>query len=54
MAVDRIAAPTSEAAVAARMWPSSIAIVVIATTSGSSVAENSASANRSYRSSTWV
>ena len=34
-----IAAPTSPAAVELVMWPASIAIVVIATTSGSSVAQ---------------
>ena len=44
IAVDRMPAPTSAAAVAERMCPSSTAIVVIATTSGSSVAENTARA----------
>ena len=50
--VERIAAPTSEAAVEARMCPCSTAIVVIATTSGSSVDEKKASARRARASST--
>ena len=41
--VERIAAPTSAAAVEVRMWPWSVASVVIATTSGSWVEANSAS-----------
>ena len=44
--VERIAAPTSEAAVEARMWPWSMAMVVIATTRGSSGAEKKARASR--------
>ena len=39
IAVESIPAPTSAAAVPVRMSPRSTAIVVIATTSGSSVAE---------------
>ena len=46
-----IAAPTRAAEVVERMWPCSTAIVVIATTSGSSVAEKKPSATRSRRSS---
>ena len=45
--VESAPAPTSAAAVEERMWPSSTATVVIATTSGSCVAVNSASAMRS-------
>ena len=52
IAVERMAAPTREAAVVARMSPLSIAIVVIATTSGSSVALKNASALRSRASRT--
>jgi hypothetical protein len=47
--VERMAAPTSAAAVDVRMWPSAVASVVIATTSGSAVAERNASATRSRK-----
>ena len=43
--VERIAAPTRPAEVEARMWPASTASVVIATTSGSSVAQKKARAS---------
>ena len=47
MSVESIAAPTSPAAVDERISPASIARVVIATTSGSSVAQKNASVSRS-------
>jgi hypothetical protein len=50
--VESTAAPTSAAAVDARMWWSSTANVVIASTSGSWVEDSSASATRSRWSST--
>ena len=50
--VESIAAPTSPAAVEERISPASIARVVIATTSGSSVAQKKASATRSRAAST--
>ena len=53
MVVDRIAAPMSDAAVEDRMWPSSTAMVVIATTIGSWVAEKMASATLSRESSSF-
>ena len=49
MRTERTAAPTNAAAVLERMWPCSTPIAVMATTSGSCVDANSASAARSSR-----